>query len=391
MISEKDQDTFRLSQEQIHTFCHDGVLVVDSVLTPSQVEAAQRGLSETLARYGVDLDHLDTTGGALQNLSSTNGSGGVLDLFYEDWKMEVATNPRLWNITTKLWESAYNHCGEKKGDLQDEDNKKSKWHPYGAFNCQHGYAYIDRIGFRLPTGLSQQLGAELENAAAGTRSKKKKVVPIQRSLTPHLDCCPENLYKEDADNSNNLKKSKWRPIQCFVSLTDNLEASTGGFEAAKGFHRDFDAWAASREPTKITRKFGSGGQPETVSFSAPCVGEYTHMRPKEDKGVMDRVEHIPVRAGSAVFWDNRIPHANAYRHDGSIPRSVVYCSFLPDLPINRQYATQQLENWKQGQRPTDQWINPDDNDRQSEPTDDLQEKFDALTPLGRHLLAIDPW
>jgi hypothetical protein len=128
-----------------------------------------------------------------------------------------------------------------------------------------------------------------------------------------------------------------------------------------------------------------------VSFSAPCVGEYTHMRPKEDRDIMDRIEHIPVRTGSAVFWDNRIPHANAYRHDGSIPRSVVYCSFLPDLPINRNYVTQQLENWKQGQRPTDQWINPDDNDGQSEPTDNLQEKFDALTPLGRRLLAIDPW
>jgi hypothetical protein len=389
MDSEKDQDPFRLSEEQIRTFCHDGVLVVDHVLTPSQVDAAQQGLSETLARHGVDTDHLNTTGCALQNLSSTNGSGGVLDLFYEDWKMKVATNPRLFSITTQLWESAYCHSGETKDDIQNGDNQ-FKWHPYGVFDCHKGFAYIDRIGFRLPTGLAQQLGAELENDGDGTQKKKKKVTPIQRSLTPHLDCCPENLYKEDA-NSNNNPKSKWRPIQCFVSLTDNLEANTGGFEAAKGFHRCFDAWAAGREPTNITRKSSSGGQPETVSFPAPCVGEYTHMRPKEDRDVFDRIEHIPVRAGSAVFWDNRIPHANAYRHDGNIPRCAVYCSFLPDLPINRKYATDQLENWKEGRRPTDQWINPDGNDDQSEPTDNLQEKFDALTPLGRQLLAIDPW
>jgi hypothetical protein len=394
MDSEKEQDTFHLSQEQIRTFCHDGVLVVDNVLTPSQVDTAQRGLSETLARNGVDTDHLDTTGGALQNLSSTNGSGGVLDLFYEDWKMKVATNDRLFSITTQLWESAFFHCGESrsKGDLLDEENNQFKWHPYGAFNCQRGYAYVDRIGFRLPTGLAQKLGAELESAAAGTKTKKKKVTPIQRSLTPHLDCCPENLYKEDANNQNSDNPtSKWRPIQCFVSLTDNLEPNTGGFEAAKGFHRGFDAWAASREPTKITRKSSRGGQPETVNFQAPCVGEYTHMRPKEDRDVMDRIEHIPVRAGSAVFWDNRIPHANAYRHDGNIPRSVVYCSFLPDVPINKKYAAEQLENWKQGRRPTDQWINPDENGDQIEPTDNLQEKFDALSPLGRQLLAIDPW
>jgi hypothetical protein len=382
----KEQDTFRLSPEQIRTFCHDGVLVVENVLTPSQLDAARKGLSETLARDGVDTEDLDNTGCALQKLSSTNGSGGVLDLFYDDWKMNVATNPRLFSITTQLWESAYFHCGEAKDDLRDDDdNNQFKWHPYGAFNCQHGYAYIDRIGFRLPTELAQKLGAELEKEATGTSKKKKKIPAIQRSLTPHLDCCPENLFKEG------VKSSKWRPIQCFVSLTDNLQGNTGGFEAAKGFHRCFDDWAASREPTTFLRK--SSGQPETVSFPAPCVGEYTHMRPKEDRDVMDRIEHIKVRAGSAVFWDNRIPHANAYRHDGNMPRCVVYCSFLPDVAINLKYATDQLENWKQGRLPTDQWINQDNNndDDKGEPMDNLQGKFDTLTPLGRQLLALDSW
>ena len=71
---------------------------------------------------------------------------------------------------------------------------------------------------------------------------------------------------------------------------------------------------------------------------------------------MDRIRHIPVRAGSAVFWDQRIPHANSYRHDGKEARSVVYCSFLPNVEVNRVYVRKQLEKFRRGILPTDQWI-----------------------------------
>ena len=58
------------------------------------------------------------------------------------------------------------------------------------------------------------------------------------------------------------------------------------------------------------------------------MGEYTHIRPKEDVDIMKRIKHIPVKAGSAVFWDNRIPHANAYMNNSDHSRIVVYCSFF---------------------------------------------------------------
>jgi hypothetical protein len=52
-----------------------------------------------------------------------------------------------------------------------------------------------------------------------------------------------------------------------------------------------------------------------------------------------------------------IPHSNSYRHDGTILRVVVYCSFLPDVPINRIYVKNQLEHWKCGRYPSgNQWI-----------------------------------
>jgi len=366
----------KLSKEQIQTFIEDGVLVVDNFLSEEQLKAAKEGLSQTLAQHGVETDDLPATGQALTNLSSTNGSGGVLDLFYDDWKMKIATDARLFHITTQLWKKAYCHDGETKDQLTD--NCTFKWHPYGAFNIEQGYSYIDRIGFRIPTVLAEQLGAM--SAFAATSTKKKKKTPIQRSLTPHLDCCPDALFDNDR---------KWRPIQCFVSLTSNEEPNTGGFEAVKGFHREFDHWAENRTPSIVTRKT-KGGSTETVTFPAPCIGEYTHIRPLEDRLVMERVEHVPVRAGSVVFWDNRIPHANAYRHDGKLPRCVVYCSFLPYVPINREYAAKQLENWKHGRQPTDQWINTSD-ESCSDSALSYKEQINALDPLSSRLLGIDPW
>jgi ectoine hydroxylase-related dioxygenase (phytanoyl-CoA dioxygenase family) len=359
-----------LTQEQIDQFLDQGVLVVENILSQSKLNEANEGLSRTLAEYGIDTQHLDVTGHALERLSSTNGSGGVLDLFYPEWKMQVASNSRLFHATCELWEAAYCHHGESRDEL--DDSHIFKWHPHGPFNCKRGYMYIDRIGYRIPTAMAEQLGAS-------TGKKSKKAKPIQRSLTPHLDCCPDNLFSQ--------KASKWRPIQCFVSLTDNLEPNTGGFEAALGFHKTFHKWIRPRSAVK------------NVSFPAPCIGEYTHIRPKEDRDVMALIQHIPVRAGSAVFWDNRIPHANAYQNDQSEVRAVVYCSFLPDIKLNREYVRRQLYNYQRRIPPTDQWINTTERVvescrmyREEEHEQDVESAAAAASAsLRRKLLGLDPW
>ena len=111
-----------------------------------------------------------------------------------------------------------------------------------------------------------------------------------------------------------------------------------------------------------------------------------------------------------------IPHANAYRHDGTIPRTVVYCSFLPDVSINRQYVQQQLRYWKDGRFPSgNQWIKHSDynttsttaasieghvanatkesnNDAQYQSLSQYQNILQILsTPLARRLAGIDDW
>lgn len=276
-----------------------------------------------------------------------------------------------------------------------------KYHPFGKFDCGKGYMYIDRLGYRLPTKLAVEIGEmemlkqlndeeaansdilskrSVRTAAmkAPTKKKNKKLSAIQRSLTPHLDCCPDDFYSKHG-------KSKWRPIQCFVSLTDNLESNTGGFEAAIGFHHQFHQWAKERikSPSIITKRDITSGAKVKIEIPAPCLGEYTHIRPSEDADVMKAVQHIPVHAGSVVLWDNRIPHSNAYRNDGLFPRAVVYCSFLPDVPINRKYVEKQLEDYNSRKCPRDQWIN---GERKEE-----NFKMYNFSEIGRKLIGIDPW
>ena len=387
--SSKPDDAFILESSQIETYLNDGVLVVDNVLSEEELEQANDGLIRSLRGRGVESFDVDDEESALafQKLSSTNGSGGVLDIFHDDWKLQlIATHPKLFSITQQLWKAGHGRGGTDRESLPEE--KRFQWHPYGEVDFENkGYCYIDRIGYRLPTELAQEWGDRIHkrnartNSTTPTSKKKKKLRSIQRSLTPHLDCCPDTFY----ENTN-----KWRPIQCFVSLTDNLQANTGGFEAVLGgFHRTFDEWAR-------TRNMDSTSENGTAADPAPCLGEYTHIRPKEDMHVMKRVCHIPVKAGSAVFWDNRIPHANAYRNDNNtLARAVVYASFLPDIELNRRYVKNQLQAWKLRQPIRDQWNHiPEENDSIEEEIlgkTNSAENETIFSDLGKKLMGIELW
>jgi hypothetical protein len=65
-----------LTPQQIHTYLRDGILVVDNLLSATEIIEAQIGLASTLNQdYGVDVHDLEATGHKLVNVSSTNGAG----------------------------------------------------------------------------------------------------------------------------------------------------------------------------------------------------------------------------------------------------------------------------------------------------------------------------
>ncbi|RHY31294.1 hypothetical protein DYB32_003632 [Aphanomyces invadans] len=221
--------------------------------------------------------------------------------------------------------------------------------------------YINRVCYRVPDAI-----ATLPRDEEGASKKKKKA--LQRSLTPHIDCCPTNLYE------SGKAFPRWRPIQCITVLTPNLDPSTGGFEAVAGFHKEFSSYFSKAPPL--------------VESSRPpvCLGDFSPLRMQEDNAVIARYEHVPADAGSVILFDWRIPHANSYRHVGIIPREVVYTGFLPNVPMNQAYALEQLRRYKARLLPADHW--------QKGTTDKaVDETFSAheFAPLGRKLMAIDPW
>ena len=319
--------------------------------------------------------------------------------------------------------------------------------------------YIDRIGYRIPTKLAESIGKQQHtNNNAATQSaqqqpssttnttkatpKKKnlKARPIQRSLTPHFDCCPEKYH--DATNKN-----KWRPIQCFVSLTENLQPNTGGFEAVHCFHREFSSWVANGRQQVLSSDNDDGedfASSNDETHPKPCVGEYTHLSPSHDRDIMQRIQHVPVNAGSVVFWDNRIPHGNSYRNDPPPPpttttnqnvnnshevivnndetsrltsdnnilgtsgsRAVVYCSFLPDVEVNRMFVQRQLKDWIKQRPPRvgDRWIRQNESNLEEDNNSSFQTIRDGgvqldidemlltqdLTPLGKRLIGLVEW
>jgi hypothetical protein len=218
-----------LSPRQVESYLRDGILVVD-LLSRDEVREARRGLASTLLdEYGVDVNDLAGTGRYLANASSTNGAGtfsrrgrsavegmalgwnahrtrrhisharaqrvalflshpfvrperagGVLDIFYPEWKMKIASNERLFRMTCQLWKEAYCHSDDRPEDMtkgRSADGKVSsassshqmtngidelecrtcggvddgacianegectsfKWHPFGPFDCDRGY------------------------------------------------------------------------------------------------------------------------------------------------------------------------------------------------------------------------------------------------------------
>jgi hypothetical protein len=358
----------RLTVVQIEAFKLDGILVVQNVLRPDEVASTRDGLHSFLLSAGVDVNDLENanTGEMLKKLSSTNGSGGVIDVFYEPFKLSLAEHPVIFAVMAQLWEATFG------------SNDPLYSHGHGRFESNHGYTYIDRVGFRVPSRISRMHGKE---------SIKGKRKPLQRSLTPHLDCCPASFH---GGIQGGKKVQKWRPIQCFIALTDTQDPNMGGFEAAKGFHHKFEAWAEARSPQP-------GGQP------APCMGEFTPIRPKEDSEIISQFSHVPCSAGDLVLWDNRIPHSNSRENNSVVAREVVYLGFLPEIPLNRAYAETQLERLARGLPPNDQWQEtkgvsnqngmfaadaPEENTKSELPSEAPVYNFSLL---GRRLLGMEPW
>jgi hypothetical protein len=338
-----------LTEKQIIDFNEQGVLVIPNVLSEDEINTCRFDFHKYLLQKGVDVNNLEETGGNLANLSSTGGSGGVLDVFYQDWKLKINEHPKVVSIMMNLWKETYS----SNNDIFN--------HSFGEFNHNNGYIYIDRVCYRVPDRISSIHG----------KGKRK----LQRSLTPHLDCCPHKLFTSGDES----KASKWRPIQAFIALTDTNEANMGGFEACTGLHKEFNDWV-SRRPGGYTNLRNDNINNEVIP--PPCIGEFTPIRPAEDKEILTRFRHISCNAGDMVCWDQRIPHANSRGNISNIAREAIYIGLLPATEMNKNYAQQQYEKFLESIVPNNQWTSQNQS---------IQKCDYEFSPLGNKLMKIEEW
>ena len=280
-------------------FQRDGYVVVEGILSPEEVAMAKEGLETSMKP------------------SSTRG--GVVDLFWAQWKLRVTLENEKYAETYKaLLRGTY------------MTNRGLWTHPYDLNGDV--YFHVDRVGFRVST--------------------ERKMKLSQKGLSPHLDCCPNDMWPH----------RRWRPIQSLLSLAGGQDPNEGGFECAVGFHNDFHSYYKDR--------------------ACNCVGDYVAVNAQEDQAILQRFRHIRVPPGAALFWDRRIPHANARLNTSPTTRQVIYGGFLPrGPPENTQYARDQRHRAARGLPQPDFWIDA--------PTSESPVDLSQLSPFAQHLLGID--
>lgn len=272
-----------LSAEQINEFKEFGVLVVEGVLTDDEVADARQSLHADIFKYtGI------THGGDRWEEIGSRLKGPGNNISYAAWKLlKIHLHPAVTSAYDELLAHTYG-----PGDVAGFE------HAFGT--CLKHYCMADRVCYRMPDSVSAEGGLAL-----------------------HLDRNPKDPYLLGAGGLD-----RWRPIQAFVTLTDQFNSDDGGLKIVRGFHKIIDDYFEnSREAEQAC------GQ----------RGEFFRMNGKSHEKLKRQLEAVYAPKGSLVLWDSRLPHATCDKLSGYDTREVVYTGFLPDTDINRKFILKQRD------------------------------------------------
>jgi hypothetical protein len=339
-------------------------------------------------------------------LTSTGGAGGVLDVHYDKALDRLRTDKRLLFLGTCLMTKSY---GDGRDGFQLPDGFPDvEWNKLLSSHDRICVRLPDKLAYP-PTGTAKEMklpksrgltphldccptslytdvmrdtdsvrrGEEasdcliaLQREYSQASGEERKGIRMKQwealcVVYPHLSKFTSDdaettvrnaekwLLKHTESEKEKVPKTiksagckKFRPVQCFVSLSDATREEHGGIEIAGGYHRTFGVWAsggASGSASGGANGDANGGAngdangdansgtTTTATQPLPCIGKYTAIRSKD---ICNDIKHVSVPAGHVIFWDNKLPHATSRRHDGDDLRMGVYVSLLPKCVVN---------------------------------------------------------
>jgi len=267
-----------LSPEQISEFKANGCLIIPDVLTDVEVDEARHNFHMQLKSIGID--HHRILAKEVDYCEGPRIKSSVARIYYSKWKLiDVMLHPKVCSTFDAIMQATYR-----------TNEIPHFMHPYGR--SENNLLFIDRVCWRLPDSVRAEGGLGL-----------------------HLDQNPFDPY------SNTVV---FRPIQGFISLTDQYSSTSGGIRVVKKFHKEIEDYFQKGIDEKSTG------------------GAFHRMNSKVHAKLVKRCEPMFAPKGSLVIWDYRLPHQTSDFLSGNDTREVVYCSFLPDVPLNKIYIAEQL-------------------------------------------------
>ncbi|CAF1005111.1 unnamed protein product [Adineta steineri] len=118
---------------------------------------------------------------------------------------------------------------------------------------------------------------------------------------------PDAAINNPVNNGMRIRK-----LQGILALADCREED-GGFHAVPGFQHFIETW--TKQNKQICIDANESGDPTTVQIP-------------QDDPIRQYIQRMPIRKGSLLVWDSRLPHGN-YPNNSSSMRIVQYLHMAP--------------------------------------------------------------
>jgi hypothetical protein len=125
----------------------------------------------------------------------------------------------------------------------------------------------------------------------------------------HFDSSDDPLEAQNKPTNNGMRIRK---LQGILALVDCREED-GGFHAVPGFQHFIQTW--TKQNQQLCLDTNKGGDPTTVQIP-------------ENDPIRQHIQRMPIRKGSLLVWDSRLPHGN-FPNNSNGMRIVQYLHMAP--------------------------------------------------------------